>query len=169
MARCVGRIPLASPTLMGVLLREDPASRRMLRTGRRAGTIRARVRSIRNFLAWLAAAHELPYPTTHMHLMEFFTSAALRALSKRSNQTHARSFRLHGGAVRCQGEASRDSAPHLDQEGAHGGLVSNEAGPSFVELSKEIRDVRQIPTVRRKSACPSWHEKPAPRQALLTP
>ena len=43
----------------------------MLGGGRRAGTIRARVRPIRKFVAWLAAAHELPYPTTHMHLVEF--------------------------------------------------------------------------------------------------
>ena len=64
-------ILFASPTRMGALLREDPASRRILGAGRRAGTVRARVRSIRKILAWLAAAHELPYPTSHMHLVEF--------------------------------------------------------------------------------------------------
>ena len=44
---------------------------RFLGASRRAGTVRARVRSIRKFLAWLAGAHELPYPTSHMHFVEF--------------------------------------------------------------------------------------------------
>ena len=64
-------IQLALPTPLGALLREDPASRRMLRAGRRVGAVRARVRSIRKCLAWLAAAHELPFATTDMHLVEF--------------------------------------------------------------------------------------------------
>ena len=53
------------------LLRDDPASRKLLGVGCRAGTIRARVRSIRKFLGWLATAHEIPYPTSHMHMAEF--------------------------------------------------------------------------------------------------
>ena len=56
---------------MGMLLREDPASRRILGAGRRAATIRARVRTIRKFLVWLAAAHELAYPSSHLQLIEY--------------------------------------------------------------------------------------------------
>ena len=52
------------------LLREDPTNRRLLGAGRRAGTIRARVRAITKFLSWLAMAHELPHPTSHMHMVE---------------------------------------------------------------------------------------------------
>ena len=59
---------LSSSTPMGVLLREDPTNRRLLGAGRRAGTIRARVRAIRKLLAM---AHELPYPTSYMHMVEF--------------------------------------------------------------------------------------------------
>ena len=64
----VGR---ASSTPMGVVFREDPASRKLLGAGRRARTTRVRVRSIRKILGWLAAAHELPYPASFMHLVEF--------------------------------------------------------------------------------------------------
>ena len=56
---------------MGKLLREDPASRQIRGAGRRAATIRARVRTIRKFLVWLAAAHELAYPSSHLQLIEY--------------------------------------------------------------------------------------------------
>ena len=64
-------ILLATSTPMGKLLREDLASRRILGVGRRAATIRARVRTIRKFSVWLATAHQLTCPSSHLQLIEY--------------------------------------------------------------------------------------------------
>ena len=62
---------LASSTPTSALLRDDRSSRKLLGAGRRAGTMRARVRSIQKILRWLATAHAIPYRTSHMHMAEF--------------------------------------------------------------------------------------------------
>ena len=64
-------ILIATPTPMGALLRADPAARKILGAGRRASTIRARVRTIRKFLVWLGAEHTLPYPDNYLRLIEY--------------------------------------------------------------------------------------------------
>ena len=56
---------------MGALLRADPAARKILGAGRRGSTIRARVRTMRKLLAWLAAEHTLPYLDTHLQMIEY--------------------------------------------------------------------------------------------------
>ena len=48
---------LASSTPTSALLRDDRASRKLLGAGRRAGTMRARERSIQKFSRWLAKSH----------------------------------------------------------------------------------------------------------------
>ena len=55
---------------MGRLLRENPANSQLLRGGRRAGTLRSRVRVVLKFLSWLALAHNLAYPAHWRHLIE---------------------------------------------------------------------------------------------------
>ena len=42
---------------MGRLIRENPSNVQLLGGGRRAGTLRSRVRSIQKFIGWLIAAH----------------------------------------------------------------------------------------------------------------
>ena len=64
-------ILLSTPTPMGDPLRADPAARKILGAGRRAATIRARVRTIRKFMAWLAAANALPCPDTYLKIVEY--------------------------------------------------------------------------------------------------
>ena len=58
-------------TPMGRLLAENPVNVQMLEGGLRASTVRARVRCIRRFLAWLAAQQELIYPKSLQHLTDF--------------------------------------------------------------------------------------------------
>ena len=43
----------------------------LLGAGRRAGTLRSRVRNIRHFLAWLAINHGITYSTEQTHLTDF--------------------------------------------------------------------------------------------------
>ena len=43
----------------------------LLGAGRRASTIRSRVRNIRHFLAWLAMIYAITYPPEQTHLTEF--------------------------------------------------------------------------------------------------
>ena len=56
---------------MGRLLRENPANSQLLGGGRRAGTLRFWVRAIKKFLGWLAAAHNVAFPTHWKHLVEY--------------------------------------------------------------------------------------------------
>ena len=58
-------------TPMGRLLRENPANSQLLGGGRRGGTLRSRVRAIKKFLRWLAAAHNVEFPTHWKHLVEY--------------------------------------------------------------------------------------------------
>ena len=56
---------------MGQLLREDPKNIDLLGAGRRASTLRSRVRGVQKFLGWLAAAHNLAFPDSWRHDSEF--------------------------------------------------------------------------------------------------
>ena len=117
-------LPLASSTPMGTLLREDPASRKLLGAGRRGGTIRARVRAIRKFLSWHAVAHELPYPTSHMHVAEFPAGTALAA--EGSDSPHARGVCFHGRTGRSFGKVQLEFSVRHDELTATS-LVSKES------------------------------------------
>ena len=58
-------------TPMGRLMRENPSNIQLLGWGLRAGTLRSRVRSIRKFLEWLSAAHNVAFPVHRHQLIEF--------------------------------------------------------------------------------------------------
>ena len=58
-------------TPMGRLLRENPANSQLLGGGRRAGTLRSRVRVVQKFLSWLTLAHNLAFPDNWRQLIEF--------------------------------------------------------------------------------------------------
>ena len=57
-------------TPMGRLLRENPANSQLLGGGRRAGTLRSRVRALQKFLSWLALAHNLTFPVKWRQLVD---------------------------------------------------------------------------------------------------
>ena len=56
---------------MGRLLRENPANSPLLGGGRRAGTLRLRVRVVQKFLSWLALSHNLAFPEDWRQLIEY--------------------------------------------------------------------------------------------------
>ena len=58
-------------TPMGRLLRENPVNSQLLGVGRRAGTLRSRVRSIQKFIAWLPVAHDVSFPVHWKQLTEY--------------------------------------------------------------------------------------------------
>ena len=67
-------------------------------------TLDARVRSICKFWAWLAAAHELPYPTTHMHLAEFLHVRLSEPCQEEQSSSHICCTRVYGGIGLRHGE-----------------------------------------------------------------
>ena len=61
----------STETPMGKLLRENPCNVQLLGGGRRAGTLRSRVRSVKKFLAWLIASHGINFPVDWRQLTEY--------------------------------------------------------------------------------------------------
>ena len=62
-----------SPTPMGELLAAQPGNVEVLGGGKRASTLRSRVRAIRKFLQWLHLAHDIGYPQTVEHYTEYLS------------------------------------------------------------------------------------------------
>ena len=58
-------------TPMGKLISDSPPGAQPLGARRRASTLRSRVRAGRRYLAWLALAHGLCFPTSVSHLVEY--------------------------------------------------------------------------------------------------
>ena len=58
-------------TPMGKLLREEPKNAELIGAGRRASTLRSRVRILQKFLGWLAACYGLNFPSNWKQLTEY--------------------------------------------------------------------------------------------------
>ena len=61
----------STDTPMGKLIRENPSNIQLLGGGRRAGTLRSRVRSVQKFLGWLIASHGINFPVHWRQLTEY--------------------------------------------------------------------------------------------------
>ena len=61
----------STDTPMGRLIRENPSNVQLLGGGRRAGTLRSRVRSIQKFIEWLVAAHQVSFSNHWRQLTEY--------------------------------------------------------------------------------------------------
>ena len=61
----------STDTPMGKLIRENPSNVQLLGGGRRAGTLRSRVRSVQKFLGWLVASHGVNFPVHWRQLTEY--------------------------------------------------------------------------------------------------
>ena len=61
----------STDTPMGRLIRENPSGIQLLGGGRRAGTLRSRVRTIQKFIGWLIAAHQISFPNHGRQLTEY--------------------------------------------------------------------------------------------------
>ena len=61
----------STDTPMGKMIRESPSNIQLLGGGRRAGTLRSRVRSVQKFLGWLIASHGISFPVHWRQLTEY--------------------------------------------------------------------------------------------------
>ena len=62
---------LGTPTPMGKLLVEKPSSESLVGAGKRAATLRSRVRMARRYLAWFSDNFEVTFPNRVEHFTEF--------------------------------------------------------------------------------------------------
>ena len=58
-------------TPMARMLREKPGDVQRLGAGRRASTLRARVRSLRRYVLWLSTAYGVSFPSETAHLVDY--------------------------------------------------------------------------------------------------
>ena len=77
--RTPGSMLAHTPTPMGTLLAAPPSNLQLLGAGRRAATLRSRVRAVKRFLDWLAVSHAKGYPN--------FTTT--RDTFRHASQSHA--------------------------------------------------------------------------------
>ena len=61
----------STDTPMGRLISENPSNVQLLGGGRRARTLRSRVRTIQKFIGWLIAAHGISFPNHWRQLTEY--------------------------------------------------------------------------------------------------
>ena len=102
-----------SPTPMGNLLARQPGSRlALLGAGRREATLRNRVRLLRNYFSWLAATHEVSYPTSLEHFVGFLRARASEPANRGALRNVNRTFTfLH--EVTGTEQVNRLTATHL--------------------------------------------------------
>ena len=77
------------------------------------------------FANFPAGSQRLTSSRTRRQTCTWRRSWALRAVSKRGNQAHARGIRVHGGVRWRHGEVLSSSTVRLDQERAHGDFVGS--------------------------------------------
>ena len=77
---------------MGNLLARQPGSLALLGAGRRAATLRNRVRLLRNFFSWLTATHEVRYPTSLEHFVGFLRARASEPANRGALRNVNRTF-----------------------------------------------------------------------------
>ena len=75
----LGSLLVHTPTPMGRILGERPGGIQLVGAGRRASTLRSRVRAVRRYLNWLALNHDHGYPRELDHVTGYIGSA-IRAL-----------------------------------------------------------------------------------------
>ena len=81
-----------SPTPMGRLLCSQPGNLELLGGGRRASTLRSRVRELRKFFAWFSVTYEEEFPTTEEHFTGFLRARASEPCNRGALKATHRSF-----------------------------------------------------------------------------
>ena len=64
-------IVLNTDTPMAKMLREKPGNAQLLGAGKRASTLRARIRSLRRYTLWLSTAYGISFPSETAHFVEY--------------------------------------------------------------------------------------------------
>ena len=81
-----------SPPPMGRHLCSQPGNLEMLGGGRRASTLRSRVRELRKFFAWFSVTYEEEFPTTEEHFTGFLRARASEPCNRGALKATHRSF-----------------------------------------------------------------------------
>ena len=95
-------------TPMGAALENRHGDRNLLGGGRRASTLRARVRASRKFFAWLAVSADVAFPSEVAHLTGYLESRHTEPCNRGSAQSGAP---VHGVPRRLSLELSHDECP----------------------------------------------------------
>ena len=100
-----------SPTPMGELLAAQPGNVEVLGGGKRASTLRSRVRAIRKFLQWLHLAHDIRYPPDSGALHGVPEFALVRAVQQGRTEVYASFFGVLERADRYSGSGQAHVQP----------------------------------------------------------
>ena len=83
---------------MGRILGERPGSIQLLGAGRRASTLRSRVRVVRPYLNWLALNHDLGYPRELDHVTGYLQARQSEPCPEERVAGCTHRNRVHGGS-----------------------------------------------------------------------
>ena len=125
----LGSMLVYTPTPMGRILGERPGSIQLLGAGRRASTLRSRVRSVRRYLNWSALNHDLGSCDW------LLIGSTIRALHEERVAGCSHGNLVHGGRrwSRTVGEADGDTSVRNHPEGDPGQHASEQAGETGSE------------------------------------
>ena len=107
-----------SPTPMGSLLSRQPDSVALLGAGKRASTLRNRVRLLRNFFSWLTATHEVCYPTSLEHFVGFLWARASEPANRGALRNVNRTFTFLHEVTGTEPRNRLTATPLYDQGGS---------------------------------------------------
>ena len=105
-------------TPMGELLSKGADNLRLLGGGRRATTLRARGRTVKKYLAWLALAHEETFPSEVHHVSEYLQMRHSEPCTPWRLEEHSPSLGVHGGYRSSGNEAHASSTLQHPLQGA---------------------------------------------------
>ena len=88
----LGELLRNTSTPMGQLISQDPEKPKVLGAGRRVSTLRSRIRTTRQFLAWLSASHGVLFPTKTEHCSGFLEVRASEPSTRRAIKEAHRSM-----------------------------------------------------------------------------
>ena len=111
----LANLVVVTDTSMGKLLQSRQGDIALLGAGRRASTIRSRVRNIRHFQAWLAINYGITYPTEQTHLCGVSPGSIVGAVQSRIHQDYTREFRVLGHCLMGGATASTHELAALCQ------------------------------------------------------
>ena len=81
-----------TPTPIGSMLLDNPGTAQLLGAGRRATTLRSRVRLARRYLAWLSVSFEVTFPTRLDHMVDYLKARASEPCTRGTLKNTHRSF-----------------------------------------------------------------------------
>ena len=81
-----------TPTPIGSMLLDNPGTAQLLGAGRRATTLRSRVRLARRYFAWLSVSFEVTFPTRLDDMVDYLKARASEPCTRGTLKNTHRSF-----------------------------------------------------------------------------